>query len=42
MRIFNNRGGSTNGHENGYRKPTRYSAFDLVRHGLSGEDWPQA
>jgi sarcosine oxidase, subunit beta len=27
---------------NGYRKPARYSAFDLVRHGLLGEDWPLA
>ncbi len=43
MRPFNNRNGSSNGHrKNGYRKPTRYSAFDLIRHGLSGSDWPRA
>ncbi len=41
MRIFDS--GSTNGHsKNGYRKPTRYSAFDLIRRGLSGSDWPRA
>ena len=38
MSIFNNRNGS----KIGYRKPTRYSAFDLFRQGLSGEDWPRA
>ena len=39
-----NRGGSKNAEKraNGYRKPARYSAFDLVRHGLLGEDWPLA
>jgi sarcosine oxidase subunit beta len=41
VRIFDS--GSTNGHsKNGYRKPTRYSAFDLIRRGLSGSDWPRA
>ncbi len=38
MGIFNNRNGS----ENGYRKPARYSAFDLFRRGLSRADWPRA
>jgi sarcosine oxidase, subunit beta len=28
--------------ENGYRKPARYSAFDLIRRGLSGAEWPRA
>src|SRR5918995_46511 len=28
--------------ENGYRKPARYSAFDLFRRGLSGAEWPRA
>src|SRR5215210_1018354 len=31
------RNGSKNGH-----KPYRYSAFDLLRHGFSQADWPQA
>jgi sarcosine oxidase, subunit beta len=26
----------------GYRKPAKYSAFNLVRRGLTGEDWPRA
>ena len=26
----------------GARRPSRYSAFDLVRHGLSGSDWKEA
>jgi sarcosine oxidase, subunit beta len=30
------------GSENGYRKPARYSAFDLFRRGLSGAEWPRA
>ena len=38
MGILNNRNGS----KDGYRKPTRYSAFDLFRQGVSGEDWPRA
>src|SRR5918997_2889993 len=42
------RSGPRDGHRvngyraNGYRKPARYSAFDLIRRGLSGEDWPRA
>jgi sarcosine oxidase, subunit beta len=41
MKMFNNR--SQNGlGANGYRKPARYSALDLIRHGLSGADWPRA
>ena len=41
MRPFNSHW--TNGHrKNGYRKPARYSAFDLIRHGLSGSDWQRA
>jgi sarcosine oxidase, subunit beta len=37
------RRGSKNGRRaNGYRKPARYSALDLIRHGLSGSDWPRA
>src|SRR5215213_8263301 len=41
MRLFNDR--SENGHRaNGHSKPARYSALDLSRHGLSGEDWPRA
>jgi sarcosine oxidase subunit beta len=40
--IFNSLGGSKNGQRaDGYRKPARYSAFDLIRHGLSGSDWPR-
>ena len=40
--MFNNRDGSKNGHRaNGYRKPARYSALDLIRYGLSGSDWPR-
>ena len=43
MVILNNRNSSENGHlKNGYRKPTRYSAFDLLRHGFSQADWPRA
>jgi sarcosine oxidase subunit beta len=38
MSIFTNRSGS----RNGYRKPARYSAFDLFRRGLSGAEWPRA
>lgn len=34
--------GSRNGSTNGYRKPSRYSAFGLIRHGLSGSDWSRA
>jgi sarcosine oxidase, subunit beta len=30
------------GSENGYRKPARYSAFDLFRRGLSAAEWPRA
>jgi len=30
------------GRKNGQGKVTRYSAFQLVRQGLSGEDWPRA
>jgi sarcosine oxidase subunit beta len=41
--IFDNRNASKNGHRaNGYRKPARYSALGLIRHGLSGSDWPRA
>jgi sarcosine oxidase, subunit beta len=43
VRIFSRRDGSKSSHRaNGYRKPARYSAVDLIRHGLSGEDWPRA
>ena len=43
MRMFKNRNGSKNGHRaNGYRKPARYSALGLIRHGLAGSDWPRA
>jgi len=43
VKIFKNRNGSTTGHRaNGYRRPARYSALDLIRHGLSGSDWPRA
>jgi sarcosine oxidase subunit beta len=43
VRIFSNRNGSENGHRaSGYRKPARYSALGLIRHGLSGSDWPRA
>lgn len=43
MGIFNNRNGLGNGHvKNGYRRPSRYSALDLVRYGISGSDWPRA
>jgi sarcosine oxidase subunit beta len=38
MNIFTNRDES----RNGYRKPARYSAFDLFRRGLSGAEWPRA
>ncbi|MDQ3795424.1 MAG: FAD-binding oxidoreductase, partial [Actinomycetota bacterium] len=39
-----NRGGSKNAEKraNGHRKPARYSAFALIRRGLSGADWPRA
>jgi sarcosine oxidase subunit beta len=41
--IFNSLGGSKNGQRaDGYRKPARYSAFDLIRYGLSRADWPRA
>jgi sarcosine oxidase, subunit beta len=30
------------GSENGYRKPARYSALGLLRHGLTGSDWQRA
>ena len=41
--MFNGRNGSENGYRtNGYRRPARYSALDLIRHGLSGADWPRA
>jgi sarcosine oxidase subunit beta len=41
--IINNRSGSENGHRaDGYHRPARYSALDLIRHGLSGSDWPRA
>jgi len=33
---------SRNGAANGYRKPARYSAFDLVRHGLTSAPWQRA
>jgi len=33
---------SSNGNRNGNRKAARYSAFQLVRQGLSGDDWPRA
>lgn len=26
---------------NGHGKPARYSAFDLIRHGVAGADWPR-
>ena len=43
MGIFNNCSGSENGRSaDGYRSPARYSALDLIRHGLSGSDWPRA
>ena len=43
MGIFNSLGGSKNGQRaDGYRKPARYSAFDLIRYGLSRADWPRA
>jgi sarcosine oxidase subunit beta len=41
MRVFNNRPANGRG-ANGYRRPARYSALDLIRHGLSGTDWPRA
>jgi sarcosine oxidase subunit beta len=42
VKIFSRRDGSKSSRRaNGYRKPTRYSAVDLIRHGLSGEDWPR-
>jgi sarcosine oxidase subunit beta len=31
-----------NGHANGYRKPARYSALNLLRRGLAHTDWPRA
>ena len=34
--------GSRNGSANGHRRPARYSAFDLVRHGFTAEHWPRA
>lgn len=34
--------GSRNGHRKAARRPARYSAFDLVKHGLRGTDWPKA
>ncbi len=41
--IFDNRNNSGNGHpENGYRRPTRFSAFGLLRHGFSQADRPRA
>jgi sarcosine oxidase subunit beta len=33
---------SRNGAANGFRKPARYSAFDLVRHGLTSAPWQRA
>ena len=33
---------SRNGSENGHRGPARYSAFSLLRHGLTGSDWQPA
>jgi len=36
---------STNGHRPGRRRPgypARYSAFALLRHGLTHQDWPPA
>ena len=43
MGIFSGLGGSKNGQRaDGHRKPARYSALDLIRHGLSGSDWPRA
>jgi sarcosine oxidase subunit beta len=33
---------SRNGSENTYRKPARYSALSLFRHGLTGSDWQRA
>ena len=33
---------SRNGSENGYRKPARYSALGLFRHGLTGSAWQRA
>jgi sarcosine oxidase, subunit beta len=41
--MFGSRNGSENGHgANGHSKPARYSALGLIRHGLSGTDWPRA
>jgi sarcosine oxidase, subunit beta len=41
--ILNGRNDSKNSHRvNGYRKPARYSAFGLIRYGLSRSDWPRA
>ena len=42
---FSRNGGhlrSPGGRKNGNGRVTRYSAFQLVRQGLSGEDWPRA
>src|SRR5215204_1458314 len=33
---------SRNGSGNGHRSPARYSALGLIRHGISGKDWPRA
>jgi sarcosine oxidase subunit beta len=43
VRLFNRRDGFKNGHRaNGYRRPARYSALNLIGHGLSGSDWRRA
>ncbi len=34
--------GGRNGSADGHRKPARYSAFDLLRHGLTSAQWPRA
>src|SRR6266446_645949 len=35
-------GNGSNGAKRPLRLPVRYSAWNLFRHGLTGEDWPRA